>query len=506
MSISAFEIAADILDPSENKWLYDPVGWANKYIEWPYGRGLTVYQADILDMLYAEKRVAARGPHGLGKTTLAAIAIIHFAITRDMSKLDWKIPTTASAWRQLTHFLWPEISKWSKKIKWDLLGVKPWTKRELLHLNLKLTFGEAFAVASNNSALIEGAHADHILYIFDEAKAIEDATFDAAEGAFSGAGDDTEMEAFALAISTPGEPYGRFYQIHKRDKGFEDWKAIHIKLDQAIKSKRISKDWAEQRKVQWGEQSAVYQNRVLGEFASSDEDSIIPLAWIEQANERWLEFQDNGDTLPILTSVGVDVARSGKDKTVLALRNENIISELRSYDFTLTTEVTGYATGVLEGNVSTSKAIVDVIGIGAGVFDSLHEKFKNRAIAFNAAAGTDNKDSSGELGFTNCRGAAWWNLRELLDPKNKQTNAVMLPPDDFLIGDLTAPKWRVMQGGKIQVESKDDLVKRLGRSTDHGDAVVMAFWEDSMTKRKEDYKKKLGAGFATGGGTKSWKM
>jgi hypothetical protein len=95
---------------------------------------------------------------------------------------------------------------------------------------------------------------------------------------------------------------------------------------------------------------------------------------------------------------------------------------------------------------------------------------------FNAAERTDRKDASGELGFTNKRSAAWWNMRELLDPANGHD--VALPDDDELTGDLTAPKWRVMSGGKIQVESKDDIRKRIGRSTNKGDGVIQAFWED----------------------------
>jgi hypothetical protein len=77
----------------------------------------------------------------------------------------------------------------------------------------------------------------------------------------------------------------------------------------------------------------------------------------------------------------------------------------------------------------------------------------------------------------NCRSAAWWAMRELLDPATG--DPVALPPDDLLIGDLTAPHWRVLSGGRIQIESKDDLRKRLGRSTDTGDAVVQAFWSRS---------------------------
>jgi len=54
-----------------------------------------------------------------------------------------------------------------------------------------------------------------------------------------------------------------------------------------------------------------------------------------------------------------------------------------------------------------------------------------------------------------------------------------LPPDDDLIGDLTAPRWKIQSGGKIIIESKDDIKKRLGRSTDTGDSVVMAFSIDA---------------------------
>jgi len=121
-------------------------------------------------------------------------------------------------------------------------------------------------------------------------------------------------------------------------------------------------------------------------------------------------------------------------------------------------------------------ATIDVIGIGAGVVDRLREMGYNIK-AFNSSEHTDRLDVSGELGFTNVRSAAWWNLRELLDPSSD--SEIALPPDDLLTGDLVSPHWRIMSGGKIQVESKDDIKVRIGRSTDHGDAVVMAFWDDT---------------------------
>jgi hypothetical protein len=476
-------LLADKIDPPKTGVLAyrdDPAGFILDCIRWEYGKGPTDYQLGNVSALVDHKRVAVRGPHGLGKTAENAWVILWFALTRDAEGADWKIPTTASAWRQLTKFLWPEVHKWSRKLDWEKIGRPEFGRYELLTLNLKLKSGEAFAVASDDPAQIEGAHADEILYIYDEAKTIPEATFDASEGAFSGAGEDTDANAYALASSTPGAPVGRFYDIHKRKPGLEDWHAIHVTLEDTIRAKRVSREWAKQRKRQWGAKSAVYLNRVEGKFAASDEDSVIPLAWVEAATERWHKLQEAGELAQgWITTVGADIARSGSDKTVLALRYGSVISELRRHSQQGTMETTGQVAGLLKLDPNGwVRPVVDVIGIGAGVVDRLREQGFS-TIAFNASEKSERKDKSGELGFVNCRSAAWWHLRELLDPDSGAE--IALPDDDLLIGDLTAPTWRVMSGGKIQVESKEDIKKRIGRSTDDGDAVIQAFWPDAMT-------------------------
>src|SRR3972149_5152792 len=85
---------------------------------------------------------------------------------------------------------------------------------ELLTPTPRLATGEAFALASDEAANMEGAHADHLMYVYDEAKVVPDDTWDATEGAFAGTG-----EALALAISTPGPPLGRFYDIYVSKPG-----------------------------------------------------------------------------------------------------------------------------------------------------------------------------------------------------------------------------------------------------------------------------------------------
>jgi len=451
-------------------WYGDPVLFVTECIAWPEDQSLAPYQQEIMRSLPEHRRVSARGPHGLGKSALAALLILWFALSRDLAGEPWKVLTTAGSWRQLTQYLWPEVALWSRRLRWDVIGRQPFDPRtELMLTTLRLEHGQAFAGASDDPQLLEGMHSDQVLVVFDESKSIPAGTWEALEGALAGQG-----TSLALAVSTPGSPSGTFYDIHSRKLGYEDWAVRHVTLEEAIAAGRISPSWAAARGRQWGTASAVFRNRVEGEFASSDEDSVIPFEWVEAATERWQAWKDSGEDLGPVTVLGVDVARSGTDQTVLALRPGDVVTELRSYSHADTMATTGRVVAVLEANPG-ARAVVDVIGLGSGVVDRLREQGFKRTVAFNASAGTMRKDRSGELGFVNTRAAAWWWLRSALDPAFDPVLA--LPPDDLLIGDLVAPRYSVTSAGKIQVESKDEIRKRLGRSTDSGDAVVQATFD-----------------------------
>lgn len=407
-------------------------------------------------------------------SAVSALTILWFALTSDAAGVDWKCVYTAGAWRQIIQYLSPEIRKWAARLRWEKVRDRPFNSSELLNLSLRLQHGSAFGAACSNPALIEGAHADRLLFLYDESKSIPAGTFDACEGAFSGTG-----ESYAMALSTPGPPAGRFYDIQTRKPGYEDWFVRHVTVQEAIEAGRISEKWLEDRKRQWGETSALFQNRVLGEFHAGEEDSVIPLSWAELAVERWHEWNESGRTDPGKPhTVGIDVARSGEDKTVFAIRWGHVVTELRTYALADTMTTAGRAAGLLESDPQ-STGIVDVIGVGAGVYDRLREQGM-RVQAFNAAAKSNRKDSTGELGYFNARAAAWGNLREMLDPSAGAE--LCLPDDDELLGDLTSPKMmEPMSGGKLKLESKDDIKERIGRSPDRGDAVVMACFTEKGT-------------------------
>lgn len=337
--------------------------------------------------------------------------------------------------------------------------------------------------------MIEGAHGDRLAYLFDEAKLIPAATFDAAEGAFSNEGVGG-AEAFACAASTPGVPSGRFYDICSKKPGLENWIVKRITLQDAIEAGRVSPVWAENMRKLWGEKSSLYRNKVLGEFAAQDESSVIPLSWVELANERYKELEEAGllnfDNLPPLKAIGADIGDGGGDPTVLAPRYGNIIYNVDGWKSKPNSQVFTARKIASIINLHSGKenalAVVDGIGVGSGVVSVLADA-KYKVASFIASSGTDRKDPSGTFGFLNLRAFAWWHLRELLNPETGA--AVALPPIPELIGDLTTPTWAEVAGGKVKVESKEDIKKRNdGRSTDYGDAVVMAFVSDALGKKR----------------------
>lgn len=457
----------------------DPVGFVRDCVNFKprtdgQPPGLAPYQAEIIGSLPQLKRIAVRGPRGLGKSQLASMVILWFAITRDAAGKDWKIITTAGSWQQLRDYLWREVAKWAHSLNWEKIGRPPFNQRgELMKTGLSLYHGLALASSPDTPAKIEGVHADCVLAVLDEAKIIGPDTFNSIEGAFSGSGEGSGLEAFVLAISTPGEPSGRFYDIHRRAKGLEDWHPRHVTLAEALAAGRMVQSWADQRKELWGEHSALYQNHVLGEFCADDEDAVIPLRWVEEAFTRWREWDKDGRPDPEgIATVGVDVARSGHDKSAAAIRHGDVITAIRTWAKADTMETTGRVKGILSADPALT-AIVDVIGIGAGVYDRLREQGE-KAEPFTAGRKTLRKDATGQFGFRDVRSAAWWNLREMLDPSRGATLA--LPPDDELAGDLTVLHYKHGSDGRLQVETKDEVRKRIGRSTDRGDAVIQACW------------------------------
>lgn len=458
--------------------------FAKECIDWGEGGGPTDYQLEIFRSVYTHRRVSVRGARGLGKSTMLAIIILWFCLTRDGR--DWKIGITASQWFQLSAYLWPEIHKWARKLRWEEIGCEPWRDgKQILNRTIKLATGATATSSPEKPGGIEGAHAEHIMFIFDESKNIQDGLFDSVEGSFSGAGGDTGREAFACAFSTPGEPVGRFAEIHHRKPGLENWWVRHVTLEETIRAGRVSREWARAMRDLWGEESPLYRNHVLGEFAVTAHNAVIPLSWVEAAMDRWRDLYEGADAPGHpgpLSRIGVDVGGE-VDDTVYALRYgralHRLIVQKQPDQEVIAEEVMALMDE--EGVRDSCVAVVDAIGVGSAVHKILRKRVKS--VPFGAGEGTDMLDASGEFGFKNKRAALWWTMRELLDPSSGED--VALPPDDRLKGELILPTWREVAGGRIEVEEKAQIKKRnSGRSTDVADAALQAYWRSSSENRR----------------------
>lgn len=204
---------------------------------------------------------------------------------------------------------------------------------------------------------------------------------------------------------------------------------------------------------------------------------VIPSAWVRAAQARWTEdgrgVDENGVPLP-WSAIGADVAGGGADCTVLARRRGEWFAELEVYPGTETPDAKANAELIQRALLDGGVAHIDGDGIGASTYFLL-EALRQPVRIYLGSGRTTQRDRTGKLEFANVRAAAHWLLREALDPSSG--SEIALPPDRELRVDLCATRYTMTISG-IQLEKKEDVKKRLGRSPDKGDAVVMAHWVD----------------------------
>lgn len=212
-----------------------------------------------------------------------------------------------------------------------------------------------------------------------------------------------------------------------------------------------------------------------GDFGAGREEDpfqVIPTAWIQEAMDRWEPLKEK---IP-MDSMGVDVARGGRDETCISRRHGNWFDELKKYPGTETPDGPVVAGLVINERRDKAPVHIDVIGVGSSPYDFLKENGV-QAIPVNwAEAAKDSQGNyllskEGKMRFFNVRSMDWWRMRESLDPANGEL--IALPPDKELKKQLSCAKWTFGKSG-IKVESKEEIYDRIQRSTDDADAVILA--------------------------------
>ncbi len=407
------------------------------------------HQVEALNAIAKYDRVAIRSSHDQGKTALLAWVCWWWLTTHK----PCKIPVAANTQDQLRDVTWTEITKWGRRLpEWlsqhyDFGQERIWLKSQPEEI-----FAVARTASKTNPEALQGFHSEHLLFLLEEASGMEDVVFEVAAGALSSKG------AKALMIANPTRSQGYFARAFGVNRPL--WHCMHWPWRKC--------PWNDERypanmAAEYGEHSNVYKVRVLGDFPTSEDNAVIPLSMIEEAIVRDVDLIEH--RTPVW---GVDVARFGGDRSALIKRwGNHILEPAKTWRGRDLMESTGIVAREFFETPEWKRPKVvntDVIGIGAGVVDRLRE------IGIPAYGINVGERAEDETRFARRRDELWWKIREWLQGRD-----VKMVDDPALIADLTAPTYRILSSGKLQVESKEDMKARGINSPDLADALALTF-------------------------------
>lgn len=431
------------------KYRHDPVSFVKNVFKVEPDEWQTAFLEAIRDN---NRRISVRSGHGVGKSTAASWAMLWYLMTRYPVKVVVTAPTSS----QLFDALFAEIKRWVKEMPpalSELLEVKS------DRIELRPSPTEAFISARTSRAeqpeALQGIHSDHVMLVADEASGVPEAVFEAAAGSMSG------HSAVTILLGNPVRSSGYFFETHNRLK--DEWFTLHVNCE---KSKRVSKEFVREMAIKYGEESNAYRVRVLGEFPLSDDDTMIPFSVVEQAMNRDIEVDQFAPMI-----YGVDVARFGSDKSALAKKKGNVIIEVKKWRGLDLMQLVGAIKSEYEAEESHDRPVsiyIDSIGLGSGVVDRLRE-LGLPAVGINVSESPAMKGS-----YINLRAELWGKMKNWLEQRN-----CVIPKDDDLLADLTAPRYTFNSSGKLRVESKDEMKKRGLASPDMADACILTLAGDA---------------------------
>jgi len=492
------------------------------------GQFLTPQQRMINQSVVNNRYTAVPSAHAQGKSRFSAIKTGHFIDSHAVGSAF--VVTTAPTSAQVESVLWRELQRVHAvaglRGRLTRAGYPQW------HIGDALV---AFGRRPTEVASFQGIHERFILIVLEEADGIPEPLWIAADTLASSG------RAHVLAIGNPDASDSYFANVIRPGSGWNVVRCDGLRspnftkaavsefpelkqymIDNAIppsdasvkeyppqvraewKDALLNPTWVHERMQRWGvrryvdeegqahwTESALWMSKVRGVAPEEGSEGLIPLSWVEAAFRRWDEWEAAGKPkIPGRTIFGCDVADSGKDETVMSRRTGHVIHYL---DRTgqQDTETTGARlVGKME-ITANCMSVVDSIGVGVGVVNYIRARHYPVTPFTGSGSAEGMRDQSNEFTFNNRRSAAYWHLRELLDPINGP-GKLCLPRDESLLADLTVPKWKVKTGAVIEIEPKDSVVKRLKRSPDCGDCVVMTMWPDSsvrMAHQIHDYSK-----------------
>lgn len=457
-------------------------------------------QRTVIKSVNNTPRTTARGCHGWGKTFVAAAVALQFLYTNSPAI----VITTAPTFRQVEKLIWKEIRTNYKSAKLPL-GGKLQEGQPLLQVVKDQWYMIGFATQDGDR--FQGFHEENILVIVDEAAGVTETIFTAIEGVLTSSnshllliGNPTSVAGYfkksfeeqgwsKIAVSAFDTPNFKYHNITREDIAKGTWEAkMELKGFKLPFPKMVTPAWVADKYKRWGTSSPLWTTRIEGNFDEEGSDSLIPLAWIEAAKERWHELSDDVPTE--LIELGVDVAEFGRDSSNVYIKKGQKILPAKTFSKIKIMTLVGHI--ILIYSVSNASLIkVDTIGVGTGVEGRLEEQgYPTVRVNVGEAPGGNNDVEKSK--FINKRAQLYWALREALDPDtNRNPYPLGLPEDDELEEELMATKYKINSKGQIQIIAKDDIKAKIGRSPDKADALMLA---NAPAKLLEKQNKILSAG------------
>lgn len=425
---------------------------------------------DQVDLLEAyrrrERRISKRSGHGVGKTTGLAWIIVHHCLFRFPQKTVCTAPTS----KQLFDALYAETVTWFKKlppIARDRFEIKSES------IELKAAPEESFVSFRTSSAekpeALAGVHSDFVLLVIDEASGVPEAIFESAVGSMSG------HNAINILCGNPVRRSGLFFDTHNKPEVMLKWARFHTSC---VDHPNVTEDFIDDVKSRYGELSNAYRVRVLGEFPLVEDDAVIPWELIEAALKRDVDAKRQR---PIW---GLDIARKGRDACALAKRQANALMEptllWRNPDLMASVGRVKADWDNTPTGLRPEFIFVDAIGLGAGVADRLRE-LGLPAIAINVSESAPLSEK-----YVNLRSELWFRGRDWLARKDCCLNGKRADGtewrDEDLAQELSWPAFDYRSNGKVIVEGKKEMMKRLDKpSPNRADAFLLTLVQENAT-------------------------
>lgn len=437
-------------------WLHEP--WT--FVREVLGAEPDDWQMECLKAAVAgtHHRFALKACKGPGKSTALAWIMWWFMLTRPMPK----IVATSISKDNLEDNLWAELSKWQKNS--DLLmAAFEWTQDRVYEKrNPETWFMSARSWPKSASPeqmadTLAGIHADHVLFVLDEAGGIPPAVMATAEGGLANVDKGEGREAMLWQAGNPTDVTGALYEACVRHRPLWWVKEISGDPEDPRRAKRVSKEWAQQLIDKYGREHPWVLVNVMGKFPPGQSNALIAPDLVSEATQRKVAEREYEQDPKIL---GVDVARFGDDETVISMRQGAVAYRMRTFRGIDLMETAGQVARVIQKH-KPAAVFIDATGVGGGVVDRLKElKFRVTGVEFGGKAL--------KHGYLNRRAEMWSDMAEWL-------KYGALPDDPQLMADLPGPTYKFKSDGALQLESKEDMKRRGLPSPNRGDALALTF-------------------------------